>query len=144
MAGTHSYTTKLEYADNSGFSSNLTEITGVISLEGPDRQVTRVNTTHLKSTGAVKTSIPGFIDDGTISATVDYDETVYNAIETIFLARSVSSAKYFRITFPDESTLTGQGFFMGMGGPSVPEDDRLTYTITICPLAGWSFAEVDS
>lgn len=139
MAGTHSYDTKLEYANDSGFSTALVEITGVISIEGPDRQATRTNTTHLRSTGAVKTSVPGFIDDGMITATVDYDETKYDAIETILLARS---SKYFRITFPDSSTLIGQGFFQALGGPSVPEDDRLTYTISICPLAGWSFTVV--
>jgi hypothetical protein len=144
MAGTHSYNTLVEYADDSGFSTNKTAVSYIMSLEGPDRQVTRVNTTHLKSTGAVKTSIPGFIDDGTITFTCDYDETIYNNLETIFLARSASAAKYWRVTLPDESTLIGQGFIQGLNGPSVPEDDRLTYTLTICPLAGWSFTEVDS
>jgi hypothetical protein len=138
MAGTHSYNTVVVYDAADTFLATV-EITGVISLEGPDRQVTRTNTTHLKSTGAVKTSVPGFIDDGTMTLTCDYDETVYNAIETLLLART---SKYFRITFPDSSTLIGLGFFQSLGGPSVPEDDRLTYTVTICPSAGWAFAVV--
>jgi hypothetical protein len=138
MAGTHSYNTAVVYDAASDFLTSV-EITGVISLEGPDRQATRVNTTHLKSTGAVKSSTIGFIDDGTITLTCDYDETIYNNIETIFLART---AKYFKITFPDSSTLTGQGYFMNLGGPSVPEDDRLTYTVGIFPSAGWVFTAV--
>ena len=139
MAGTHGYNTKVEYDADGNFGAGPVEVTGVISIEGGDRTVTRTNTTHLKSTGAVKTSVPGFIDDGTLSLTCDYDETVYAALEVIFLARTL---EYWRITYPDSSTLIGEGYISNLSKPSVPEDDRITYTIEIFPATDWDFTAV--
>ena len=133
----HSFDSKLEYADDSGFSTNLVEVAGPISLEGPDRQATRVNSTVLRSTGAIKTSIAGFIDDNTVTATIAYTAAGYALLGVIFLARST---KYWRVTLLDTSKLTGPGFIQGLSGPSVPEDDRLTFTLTISPTAGWTHA----
>lgn len=140
MAGHHSFDTKLEYATDSGFSSGLTEVTGVLTISGFDQTVTKTATHHLRVSGAKKTYTPGLIDSGPIVANVDYDETVYAALEVLLHARS-TTFKYWRVTLPGSSTLIGQGF-VSMLNIDVPDDERLTYTLEVCPSAGWDFTAV--
>jgi hypothetical protein len=140
MAYHHSFDTKLEYATDSGFSSALTEVTGVITVSGFEQTVTKTATHYLRVTGGKKTYTPGLIDSGDISAECDYDETVYAALEVLLHARS-TTFKYWRLTLPGSSTLIGQGF-VSMLNINVPDDDRVTYTLTVTPSAGWDFTSV--
>lgn len=140
MPGTHSYNTKVEYADDSGFSSALTEISYVISVSGMEQTVTKTATHYLRVTGAKKTYTPGLIDSGDLQLTCDFDGAVYDALETLLAARS-TTFKYFRVTYTDSGAgvLSGQGFVSMLSGPEAPDDDRVTYTVAITPSAGWTF-----
>lgn len=133
----HSFDTIVEYADNSGMSTNKVEVGGVVSIEGPDGQVTRVDATVLRSPGAKKQSIPGFIDDGTLTMTCEIRKAVFAALQALKNARAF---KFWRVSTVDGASLIGEAFIQGLSGPSVPEDDRLTYTLTLCPTGGWDYS----
>lgn len=139
MPAEHSYLTKFEYADDSGFSTNLTEVSGCQMLEPGDLVITKAPTHHLRSTGAVKTRTPGMIEDNDAAADVLYDETVYGALSTLALARTL---KFWRITEPGGSTLTSQGFISVLGRPRSPDDAVIVFRLSVAPVDKWAFTVV--
>lgn len=135
----HSYLSKFEYADDSGFSTNLTEVSNVQQLDPGDLEITAAPSHHLRSTGAVKTKEVGMIEDAPIMSDVLYDETVYAALSTIALART---KKYWRLTEPGSSTLTGQGFIKTLGRPRSPDDGMIVFRLAVQPVDKWAFTAV--
>lgn len=133
----HSFDTKVEYSDSDDMS-DPTEVTGVKSVDPEDSTITKTPTHHLRSSGAIKTRRAGMIEEGDLSLMMLFDAAVYAALKTIFLARS---NKYWRVTYFDGSTLTGEGFISSLPSPTAPDDDEVTNGMKISPTGGWTFAE---
>jgi len=131
----HSFDTKLEVSDDVGFSSP-TEITKVRSIEGGEDKATMSASHHLRSTNAIKTKDIGMLEEGARTYQILYDKTIYAALRTIYRART---AKYFRETLPDSSTLIGLGAISSIGKPTAPDDDEMMFTLEVTPTAGWDF-----
>lgn len=138
MAAEHSFGTKIEYADDAIFTSPV-EVTLVQSVDSEDLNITKTPTHHLRSTNALKTRIPGLVEDGDLVAEVQYDEAKYSALATLALART---SKYWRVTLPGGSTLIGQGFITRLGRPRANDDALIVYALAVAPEAGWTFTQV--
>lgn len=130
---THSYQAQLlQGATNAGTSyTNYTSVGEVLSISGPDINVTDVETTHLASTNAAKEFIPGFTDGGTISAPVNFVKANMNTIYGFY-----RTMKGIMVMFNDSTSSTSAGShwtFVGYWnriGNEVPADDRITADMT--------------
>lgn len=133
----HSFDTKVEYSDSSDMSAP-TEVLKVKSVDPEDSTVTKTPSHHLRSTRAIKTREAGMIEEGDLSFMMLYTPAVYAALKTLFLART---SKYWRVTYFDGSTLTGEGFISSLPNPTAPDDDEVTHGMKVSPTGGWDFAE---
>ncbi len=132
----HSFDSKLEVSDDVGFSSPV-EILNVRSFAGGEDKATMSSSAHLRSTNAVKTKDVGMVEEGARNYEMLYSKTPYAALRAIFSART---AKYWRETLPDGSTLIGLGAISSLGKPTAPEDDEMIVSMEITPTAEWNFA----
>jgi hypothetical protein len=138
MAAEHSYGTKLEYAADAIFTAAV-EVPNVRSIDPEDVSVTKTMTHHLRSLNAIKTRIAGMIEYGDLVCEVIYDETSYDLLNVIMLSRT---EKFWRVTMPGGSTLTGPGFISMLGVPRAPDDDVISNTLRVSPSGGWTFTKV--
>ena len=90
----------------------------------------------LVSALALSTLIAGAPAWADLTVNLDYDETVFNALNTIFEG---PTEKYWRITFPDSSYIQGAGYIVDLPPPEVPEDDRLTVAMILMPSGDWDY-----
>lgn len=139
MAVEHSYGDKLEYADDSGFSTNLVEVTNITMLDGEDLVISKVKTTHLRSTDGYHERVAGLLEEADFNADVNYDEAKFSALSVIARAKTT---KYWRRTLPGGSTLTGQGFIHRLGLPRSNEDGIISHRLVVSPLSKWAFTQV--
>lgn len=122
-SGTHSYGSTLGYATTSGGS--YTSVGEVIDVEHSWNPAKAVKFTHLNSDNAANEYKPGLIEPGTMKATVNYNKTDYNALYG--LRRTL---RYWKVTSPDSGNMYIYGFITDLSNPH-PDDDRVTFTVTI-------------
>lgn len=130
----HCYDTALHYSSD---DSSYTEVTEILSIPAPQGQTTVVESKHLRSTAKTKTKIPGFIDPGNFSPTVQYNKTMHNTLLGFWKA---GTTHYWRVTLADGSTAKCSAFISAFAPfPEVPEDDRLTSQMTLECTGPWTF-----
>lgn len=122
-SGVHSYGSTLGYADTSGGS--YTSVGEVIDIDHSWNPAKATKFTHLNSDNAANEYKPGLAEPGTMKATVNYTKTAYNACYGLY-----RSLKYWKITSPDSGNMIIYGFITDMSNPH-PDDDRVTFTVTI-------------
>lgn len=129
----HGYTTQLDYS--TAGDGSYTEATQVINIQTPQSKVKEVDTTHLKSTNAVRTFMPGFRDEGAIKFKANYVKAQQTLLRNLHKGRTTST---WKLTLPDGSTWIGPAFISDMG-TEVPEDDRLTCDLTLKCTGEWTW-----
>jgi hypothetical protein len=119
------------YYDADGVST-YTQLTGIISMSGPDQTVEMKDQTDLDSTSGWKEYCAGFKDGGTLTAVIHVVKAMINTIHgTLF-----GTNYYWEVRFPlqtGESTASKFGFQGTLNGCSteIPADDTVTCQITI-------------
>lgn len=116
-----------------GFGTTITgSVTGAIgdvtniSFSGIDRDA--IDITTMASTNKWSSFVPGMVNGGEITVTVNYVKAMAKTLEdNIGLA-----AETWTILFPntDASTFVFSGYIKGLG-TAIPHDDKVTQTVTI-------------
>jgi heme/copper-type cytochrome/quinol oxidase subunit 2 len=122
----HSYNATLSYSTTSGGS--YTAVGEVIDYTH-NAKAGSSNVTHLTSQNAHMEKKPKMVDPGSITFTCNFVKTVYEVLyDTIFKTRT---QYYWKITLPDNSTLTPFHGHISDISLVVPDDDRITCDVTI-------------
>lgn len=118
----HSYNSTLSVSATQGGSD--TELSEVLDISD-DFNVKEVKTTHLKSDSAAHEYIPGLIEAGMVSITLNFVKAQYNTI-----IAALRTAYWYKITDSDGSVTAFKGFYRKVG-KRIVEDDRITVTVEI-------------
>src|SRR5438874_1665704 len=102
------FNTQFGYADTSGGAP--TYLGELLDVEPAGAECSKINTTHMKSTGKVKTYQGGLKEPGEAKATVHMDKTEYAAVGAL-----VGVTKYWTVLYADGSKEVQQGFLMNKG-----------------------------
>jgi predicted secreted protein len=103
MAATKGRTATVGYGDTS--NGTFTALTTVIDINPPGVTVGAIDTTHHTSTSEYKERIAGWKDMGPFALKLQYDKTQHGTLSGL-----LGTMKYWKVTFPDASTLVFQGF----------------------------------
>lgn len=114
-------------------SAVSTKVAEVIAISLPNPQQSDVEATHFESAGRTREYIPGLIDNGDISISINYDAG--SATDTLILsALGDSEARECMVSIPTSSGTNQEFTFDGIVKGyerSIPIDDRQTAVITI-------------
>lgn len=114
-------------------SGVATKVAEVIEISLPNPQQSDVEATHFESPGRAREYIPGLIDNGEISLSINYDAG--SATDTLLLsALGDTEARECMVSIPTTSGVKQEFTFPGIVKGyerSIPIDDRQTATITI-------------
>lgn len=119
------YGKKLAYGDT--LIAATTEIDGTQEVNLPERELGTAEITNDDSPDFHKDYMPGLYEPGNVSFTYVYGRTIFAAVETIFqLANAAgtraSATKFWKVTLPDLSTASFQGFLVKHDLPAELED----------------------
>lgn len=117
----HSFGATLELA--LAASPAFTSLGCIHDISGPGISVTSTDSSCLSTEW--KTFIPGLVDAGEITLTIDYSESTYNALHDVL--RTVVAG---RIEFPDGEEITFDCFITALG-LTIPFDDRIVIPLTL-------------
>src|SRR5689334_4796275 len=111
------------YYGNSGGTAS-TEITLVKDIAPSGIKVGAVDTTHLQSTSATKTFIPGLVESGEFDATIEFSKAQYATLLGFAQNRTLKS---WGITLPDSGTTNYNfdGFIVEIGIPKLDPEGEL-------------------
>lgn len=111
--------------DDTGFSA----IAEVVSITPPQMSKDTPDATHLGSPDGYREFISGLRDAGEVSLELNYvpSDATQALLRTDFDA---DTSRSYRITFPDASTITFDGFVTALS-PSVPLDDKMALSVTL-------------
>jgi hypothetical protein len=103
-------------------------ITSVVNLTsvGNESSCEAIDITSMNDTNA--TYLPGIPDSGEVTFEGNYDKTVYNALEAIRVAASVTTAT---LTFSDGSDISLGSCFITRLGTSASKNGPVTFSGTI-------------
>ncbi len=104
-----------------------TAIGEIVSISGPSLSREAIDVSNLGSANKWKEFIPGMIDAGEISMTINYTETTANVLEGTLTATAASAVI---VTFPGSDTFTGSGIVTGLG-TSIETEDKISQEVTI-------------
>ena len=94
-----------------------------------------IDITDLSDTTRVK--LAGYVDTGSISVTINWNKTTFDALEAIAVAGAAVAAT---ITFSDGSTwATTDGAIIDMAGFSISGGSGVTSSFSIHQLSAWTF-----
>lgn len=114
-------------------SAVSTKVAEVIAISLPNPQQSDVEATHFESAGRTREYIPGLIDNGEISISINYDAG--SATDTLILsALGDAEARECMVSIPTSSGTNQEFTFDGIVKGyerSIPIDDRQTAVITI-------------
>lgn len=139
------YNTRFAIEDAPG-SGVYVELDEVFSVTPPDFSIPEIDATHYQSPNRVMEFIPGMANAGT--ATLSMNFVPYSTSDLrIEELRAAGTILSMRITYPNASTVTFQGFVQGYTR-AVPVDDRMTAEVSIkvaqAPTLGAIAAPVNS
>lgn len=117
----HSFGANLQLA--LAASPAFTDVGCIHDISGPNISVTSTDSSCLSTEW--KTFIPGLIDAGEVTFTIDYNETDYNQMHAVL--RQVIDGK---IIFPGAEEITFECFIMNLG-LTIPFDDRIVIPVTL-------------
>lgn len=110
---------------------NFTELAEVFSITPPSETVDVLDATHMQSPNRTREFIEGLIDPGECSIEMNFIPG--SAADVAIQALKGTGANNCRITFPDGGsgsvTWTFAGILTGYE-PAVPNDDKMTATVT--------------
>lgn len=121
----HSYGSTLSMSDTSGGS--YTAVSEVINYDF-SAKVGSSNVTHLTSDTATMEKKPKFRDPGAITFECNFYKTQFATLYTAFTGRA---QKFWKITLPDASILGPFKAHISDIKLNVPDDDRITNSITL-------------
>ncbi len=124
-----------------------TTIGGIVNISGPSIAGDAIDVADMDSTGKVREFIPGLIDGGEVTCTVNYNSDQGGAAyELHLLSISTTTAYTWTITFNDGGTNTDSsmkfpGFLSGLGA-SIPNGDKVTQDVTIKVGGKWTYTDL--
>ncbi len=107
----------------------VTTIGNIQSITGPNQTRDSIDVSTMDSVNKWREFIPGRLDAGEITFTVNYDGAsggTANDLNT----KLTAVASTILVTFPDTSSFSCSGFVTGLGH-AIPFDDKITQDITI-------------
>lgn len=110
-------------------------VTGLLSVKPASIEVSKVDITHLASTGRIKSRMPGWVTFGDVECEALYLDTEYDTVRDLALA---FTENWFKFNGPgDSSTDAFQGFVSKVQeGEAGVSDEPLKFTFTLSPVAG--------
>lgn len=106
-------------------SGPFTDIAEVLDISGFNAEVTDIETTHNDLATPWKTYIAGLVEGGEVTFGINYAKAARATLEGY-----IGVAKGIKITYPDGSDHTFNGYVKGLG-QETPMDDRMTCPCTI-------------
>lgn len=111
----------------------FTDLAEVFSITPPSETIDIIDATHMASPSRRREFIPGLVDTGDTSFELNF--VPGGSAETALDAEiGKTTTTNFRITFPDGSSGSATWIFAGFVTgfePSVPNEDKMTATVTI-------------
>ena len=105
------------------------QLSEINSITGPTMTRDFIDVTSLDSTGGYREFITGFRDAGTISLSMNFTRSTYNAFQDDFES---PDTHYYEIVLPDVENTTLE--FAGLVTEipiTIPTDDKITADVTI-------------
>ncbi len=102
------------------------DIGEALTIAPPTPSRPSIDVTHLKSAG--REFKPGLSDGGEVTVVLNHSPDARAKVDTLFLADGLQE---FRITYPDDSTETFNGFVTGKATEGGEIDGKLTLN---CPV----------
>ncbi len=121
--GISGFGTAIGYVDSTG--GTVTWFANVQDVAGPDGKVSDNEKTHMQSPDGYREFVPGLIDAGEVTFTIQYQK----AQETAVLAL-LRLSKTFWLRFPDGSGLSFPGYINGFGNKN-PMDAVITQDMKV-------------
>jgi hypothetical protein len=113
-----------------------TTLTDVLDVNYSPGSTELIDITDLSDTTRVK--LAGYVDNGSISVTINWSAADYSALNTIAVAGAATNAT---VTFSDASTWsTLDGAILDMAGFAISGGSGVTSSFTIHQLSAWTFA----
>jgi predicted secreted protein len=133
----HSYGSALYYGDSS--ATVTTELTQIVNFDWT-QAVKVCDNTHLKSTGAQRTTEPGMDAAPEMTFTGRFVKGNITVIQTTLRDGTTNkrAIKWWKAVDADGSYLLGQGYVSNFR-KSVPDDDEVNYDVTITAAGAWTF-----
>lgn len=105
------------------------QLAEINSINGPTMTRDFIDVTSLDSTGGYRQFIAGFRDAGTISLSMNFTRTTYDAFKADFES---PDANFYEIVLPDAETTTLEFSGLVTEVPiTIPTDDKVTADVTI-------------
>ncbi len=145
MADLDGYGTILSAAEATATSS-ATAIGGITNITGPSISRDAIDVSDMSSTSKIREFIPGLIDGGEITCTVNYDGTAAGTADKLNTLVTHTSLVWY-IKFNDHTTEASRsrfacpGFVTGLG-TSIPNGDKVTQDVTIKVSGQWTFTDL--
>lgn len=115
--------------ENAPGSGVFVELAEVYEVTPPNASVDQVDVTHYQSAGKTREFIPGLVDGGTVTVSMNFapNSVTDQRIEGLKLAGTVLA---MRVTFPNGATAT---FPAGVQSytKAIPVDDKMTATMEV-------------
>lgn len=110
-------------------SETFTTVAECYNIDGPTQSREKIEVTSFDSTGGRREFIPGFIDSGEITVSMNFTRDEFETIRADF--EDVDATQNYQIVLPDTgaTTLGFTAFPIGMP-MAIPFDDRVTLTVT--------------
>lgn len=127
----HPYLAKLSHGTD---GSNYTDFAGVtVALTPANATRGAAKTTTLDATGMANTYIPSWRESGEVGLKMQFGKSVYNTLIGHFQSNTV---RYYKVTFPPESTdtngstLVAQGFLQSLSVDEMTVDGDTVIHVT--------------
>jgi hypothetical protein len=121
--GISGFGTAVGYQDSTG--GTVTWFANLQNVGGPDAKDKDVDLTHMFSPEGWEEQVPGLINGGNVSITIQYEKTQEAAVLALLRVK-----KTFWILYPDGAGLSFPGYINGFGQKS-EKDSAITQDITI-------------
>lgn len=122
----------LGYSATSGGS--YTSVAEILEITPPNPTAEKIDFSHAESPGLVKEYKAGFIEAGECALTINFNKTQYNTLDGLR-----GTAKYWKITLSDLSTIIFPGFIMSLT-PPIDVKGKVTAKVSICATGSNTFA----
>jgi len=105
-------------------------ISGIKDITLSGLECDAIDVTDMDSTGRRREYVPGLIEPGEITFTVNFEDGLYDTVLDKMGGGTAAAAETWTVTFPDDSTYACSGF-LSKAGSATPHDGGITFDMTI-------------
>lgn len=129
-SGSSAHATLLKFASSG--STVFTTIAEVGDISGPGLTAEAVEITNHSSTNGWREYVPGLLDGGEVSFSINYmpDDTTHDESAGLFYAMTERLTRFYQLLYPDDSYHIFQAIVTGLS-PDNPVSGKLSADVTL-------------